>query len=182
MYLLFDTETTGLPAGGDDVHMLQLAWILQGRDHETRAHGNCIVLPEGWNIPDEIAKLTRIDHARAAVAGHPVDQVLSLFTAATYFPVTIVGHNLEFDCKVVAKECERLGWPDPLADKPRTCTMLASVDVCAIPSKKGGYKWPKLDELHTKLFGRPFEGAHDALADVRATAKCFWELRKLGKV
>jgi len=37
-------------------------------------------------------------------------------------------------------------------------------------------KFPTLEELHTVLFGENFQGAHDALADVRATAKCFFEL------
>jgi hypothetical protein len=37
-----------------------------------------------------------------------------------------------------------------------------------------------LSELHTKLFGKDFEGAHDAFADIDATEKCFWELKKIG--
>jgi hypothetical protein len=56
--------------------------------------------------------------------------------------------------------------------------MESSVDYCKIESKYG-YKWPKLSELHIKLFGEDFEGAHNALADIEATAKCFWKLRDL---
>ena len=37
---------------------------------------------------------------------------------------------------------------------------------------------PKLQELHRKLFGCDFDNAHDALSDIRATEKCFWEMRK----
>jgi hypothetical protein len=37
-------------------------------------------------------------------------------------------------------------------------------------------------ELHRKLFGCDFEGAHDASFDVAATAKCFWELVRLGVI
>ncbi len=51
-YLFFDTETTGVPAGGDNVHMVQLAWILADDNHEVRAHGDFIVKPEGWRIDD----------------------------------------------------------------------------------------------------------------------------------
>jgi hypothetical protein len=36
-----------------------------------------------------------------------------------------------------------------------------------------------LSELHIKLFGHDFDKAHDALADIEATAKCFWKMRKL---
>ena len=39
---------------------------------------------------------------------------------------------------------------------------------------------PKLSELHRILFGTGFEDAHNALADVEATAKCFWKLKELG--
>ena len=56
--------------------------------------------------------------------------------------------------------------------------MQRSTDFCAIDGQYG-YKWPKLFELHQKLFGVGFEEAHDAGVDIRATAKCFWELRKL---
>ena len=58
-------------------------------------------------------------------------------------------------------------------------TMLASVDFCKIPGKFG-FKWPKLMELHQKLFGCDFDNAHDSSADIAATEKCFWELKKRG--
>jgi hypothetical protein len=31
-----------------------------------------------------------------------------------------------------------------------------------------------------KLFGTTFSGAHDAMSDVEATKKCFYELKKKG--
>ena len=59
--------------------------------------------------------------------------------------------------------------------------MEISTNFCAIPSTNGygGYKWPKLSELHMKLFGTQFEDSHNAMADVEATAKCFWEMKRL---
>jgi hypothetical protein len=53
-------------------------------------------------------------------------------------------------------------------------------EYCALPRKNGGYKPPKLIELHEILFGESFVGAHDAAADVRACARCFFELKKRG--
>ena len=59
--------------------------------------------------------------------------------------------------------------------------MQKSVKVCKIPFEgRGGYKWPKLTELHQHLFNEDFEGAHDALADVMATVKCYFNLIKQG--
>ena len=72
----------------------------------------------------------------------------------------------------------RLDGNNPLADKTRICTMQSSTDYCALPGKFG-YKWPKLQELHQRLFGNRFEEAHDAAADISATYRCFCRLRDL---
>ncbi|MBC7525895.1 MAG: 3'-5' exonuclease, partial [Flavobacterium sp.] len=56
-----------------------------------------------------------------------------------------------------------------------------TTNFCAIPGPYG-YKWPKLSELHYKLFQTGFEEAHNAAADIQATAKCFWELKRMGKI
>jgi DNA polymerase-3 subunit alpha len=55
------------------------------------------------------------------------------------------------------------------------CTMLSSIELCKIPSTsyKSKYKWPKLTELHTTLYGESFDNAHNAFADIMATKKCF---------
>ena len=56
--------------------------------------------------------------------------------------------------------------------------MKSSTNFCRIPGNYG-FKWPKLSDLHIKLFGKDFDEAHNALADIRATADCFWELKRL---
>ena len=67
-------------------------------------------------------------------------------------------------------------------DERWCCTMIRSTDYCQLPGRYGKYKWPKLEELHFKLFGESFEGAHDALADIRATMRCYYEMEKRGLV
>jgi DNA polymerase III epsilon subunit-like protein len=59
--------------------------------------------------------------------------------------------------------------------------MQSSTDFCKIKGRRG-YKWPSLEELHILLFGDTFESAHSALADVRACAKCFFELKRRGVI
>ena len=71
--------------------------------------------------------------------------------------------------------------PDSLPAKVRICTMQSSTEFCAIPGPYGN-KWPKLTELYAKLFKTGFEGEHNAAADVEATIKCFWELKRLGVI
>ena len=63
--------------------------------------------------------------------------------------------------------------------KPKYCTMKMSTNYCKLPGGKQGFKSPKLSELHQVMFGEGFENAHDALADVRATVRCFWKLKEL---
>ena len=70
-----------------------------------------------------------------------------------------------------------------LLNKPTVCTMQRRTNFCAIPSTNSyysGYKYPTLTELYTKLFGRAFSGAHDALTDITATKDCYFELRSRG--
>lgn len=54
-----------------------------------------------------------------------------------------------------------------------------STNFCKISGPYGN-KWPKLSELHFKLFKTDFSEAHNALVDIEITAKCFWELKSLG--
>ncbi len=74
-------------------------------------------------------------------------------------------------------ELIRNNMPDIEASKSKICTMQSTTNFCAIEGYYG-YKWPKLSELHIKLFGKDFEEAHDASIDIKATAKCFWELKR----
>lgn len=44
------------------------------------------------------------------------------------------------------------------------------------------FEWTKLQELRYRLFGCDFEDAHDAMADITATMKCFFEMRRRGLI
>ena len=82
---------------------------------------------------------------------------------------------MNFDSKIIGSELVRNKLPTSLFSKELFCTMIASKNFCEIPGKYG-FKWPKLSELYIKLFGEDFEEAHNASADIEATAKCFWKL------
>jgi len=60
-------------------------------------------------------------------------------------------------------------------------TKTLSTNYCALPGGRGGnFKWPTLEELYLKLFNEKFDAAHNAIADVQATARCFFELIRIG--
>ena len=84
---------------------------------------------------------------------------------------------MSFDEMIVGAEFLRSKMSNPIASKKKICTMQRTTDFCKISGSRG-YKWPKLSELHYKLFGTGFEDAHNAAKDIEITAKCFWELRK----
>lgn len=46
-----------------------------------------------------------------------------------------------------------------------------------ISAEEAPDNWPRLRELHKYLFRKEFSDAHDAMADVKAVARCFWEMR-----
>jgi DNA polymerase-3 subunit alpha len=47
-----------------------------------------------------------------------------------------------------------------------------------LPGGRGGFKSPKLGELFEKLYGYQFDEAHNAAADVNATAQIFFEMAR----
>lgn len=185
-YLFFDTETTGLPKDWNAPasnyknwpRLVQLAWLVYSKDGVLLAEGEKIIKPEGFKIPAEVLKVHRITNEHALEAGVKITDVLSEFEKLCESAHVFVAHNMNFDSKVIGAEFHRHFSRDPLAKKKQICTMLGSKDFCKIKGQYG-YKWPGLSELHRKLFKDDFENSHDAMADIKATAKCFWKLREL---
>lgn len=189
VFLFFDTETTGLPRNWQapltDLdnwpRMVQLACLFYDDQGTRLAQEDFIIRPDGFMIPEDAARIHGISHARAMAEGVPMHQALDRFSDLAAKADALVAHNMAFDEKIVGAEFLRSKRPDPVATRPRICTMLGSTEYCALPGKYGN-KWPKLTELHMVLFGHGFDEAHNAAVDINATARCFWELRKRGVV
>lgn len=189
MYLFFDTETTGLPrnwkAPVSDVNnwprLVQLAFLLYNQNGELIAGEDHIIKPDGYTIPAKASKVHRITTELALREGHPVINVLQEFQSYLDRCTCLVAHNISFDEKIIGAEFLRANMPNGLMGKQKICTMKKSANFCAIPGRYGP-KWPKLEELHQKLFHTKFEEAHNAAVDIKATAKCFWELKRLGVI
>ncbi|MBK9462054.1 MAG: 3'-5' exonuclease [Sphingobacteriales bacterium] len=185
MYLFFDTETTGLPrnwkAPASDTNnwprMVQLAWMYYDTEGTLLASGNHIIRPVGYVIPADVAQIHGITHSRALQEGEDLQTVLSNFEKMIAETNYLVAHNMSFDEKILGAEFIRSNMTDAASSKRKICTMQSTTNFCAIPGPYG-YKWPKLSELHYKLFRADFDGAHNAAVDVEVTAKCFWELKR----
>ena len=186
MYLFFDTETTGLPkdwnAPADQFpRLVQLAWLIYNEKQELINSGDFIIRPEGFEIPKQASDIHGTTNEIALEKGFDLRKLMISFKMIMEEATYIIGHNLSFDRKIIRGELIRCGIEYDSSEKVKICTMHSSTKYCKLEGKRG-YKWPKLQELHKVLFGKEFEGAHDAMADIRATAKCFWELKRLGVI
>jgi len=186
MYLIFDTETAGLPVDYNAPHsdienwprMVQLAWeTFDIRDRRTDAK-SYVIRPDGFRIPADAEKVHGISTSIAKRIGTPIADVLDEFRDALEDSTLLVAHNLSFDTGILGAEFYRIGTKRPFRNLFHICTMKEATDYCALPGPYG-YKWPKLEELHHKLFGKKLKEAHDAGTDAAACAKCFFEMKRL---
>lgn len=198
MYLFFDTETTGLPknwkAPVTDTdnwpRVTQLAWQVYDQDGNLLSERCELIKPEGWTIPtvEELAasgsknphffEENNMSTERCEREGVPLSEILRDFVEQVDGADYLVAHNMAFDEKVIGCEMVRMNYSFKKEPK-KLCTMNESTNFCKMPPFRfGTYKWPTLLELHKKLFDEEFDGAHDALADVSACARSFFELKK----
>ena len=189
MYLIFDTETTGLPrnwnAPLNDLEnwprVVQIAWQLHGKKGDLLEAKSFLIKPNGFNIPFKAQDIHGISTELASRDGLELEKVVQEFLNAIKKSRFLIGHNLKFDTNVLGAEFIRAGINPKLLDLPilDTCTQ-RTAKVTQIKGRGNAFKIPKLSELHFKLFAKEFEEAHNASADVEASARCFWELVRIG--
>ena len=187
-YLIFDTETTGIPknynAPVSDLNnwprLVQIAWMHCDNSGKILSKSSYIVKPQGFIIPENVVKIHGISTEKANNEGIALKTVLNEFSTAISRSSFLVAHNVKFDENIVGAEFLREKIESRLFSIPKICTQVMSTNYCKLSGPYGKYKWPKLSELHHKLFNVSYEDAHDAAADVKACAKCFFELKNKG--
>jgi DNA polymerase-3 subunit alpha len=188
MYLIFDTETTGLPRSWSAPitdtdnwpRCIQIAWQLHDEMGNLIEHQDYLVKPEGFNIPYDAERIHGISTELAMEQGIALSEVLEKFNIALSKAKYIVGQNVGFDVNIMGCEFHRMNVGSDMVKMPvlDTCTE-TTAELLKLPGGRGGrFKLPTLTELHQFLFGQPFAEAHNATADVEATTRCFLELIK----
>jgi len=188
MYLIFDTETTGLPKRFNAPltetdnwpRCIQIAWQLHDEMGKLIEHQDYLIKPEGFNIPFDAERIHGISTELALTQGVALGEVLKKFNIALDKAKFVVGQNVNFDLNIMGCEFHRMQMETPLNQMPilDTCTEITA-DLLKLPGGRGGkFKLPTLTELHQFLFDTPFAEAHNATADVEATTRCFLELIK----
>ena len=170
----FDTETTGVNPYFDRI--IQFGGIFGEYDPENETFtqrfeiNQYINIP--WNIPPEASKIHGIykqDLENYAMMDSYIMGFLWCIQEADF----VIGHNVDFDKNMLKAEAKRYHIDFPFDQVKWIDTMKSSTWL--IPGSK---KRPKLQELYTFLYGKPFDWAHDAMADIRATKNCFLQLIK----
>jgi len=115
MFLIFDTETTGLPkkwsAPLTDFdnwpRAIQVAWQVHDISGNCISNQSYVVHPDGFSIPYDSEKIHGISTELAEKDGHNLLDVLNQFNEAVKQSKFVIGHNVKFDLNIMGCEFYR---------------------------------------------------------------------------
>lgn len=198
MYIVIDTETTGLPTGKysydfknmyaySTARLVSVAWIILDKDKEELTRKNFIVKPDNFNVPIESTNIHGITHEQAINEGmNLIDVLSSLYHDLNCYDVKMmVAHNLKFDYGVIMSEITRLHQNCDHMIKLRSIGLVVDDLRKKIPclgklctmqiAKDCGlmFRYPKLRDLYAYFNDGIFPDVeHNALQDVLSCVKC----------
>lgn len=197
--LFFDTETNGTDPKTS--YICQLAAMLTDPEGNTKTEINTLIRPRGWEIPESAAAVHGITQEDCENYGIPVEIAVGWFAILAEQSSTVVAHNIKFDLDMLVPNMDSIVYKRFIG-LDRYCTMDACTDIVKSPLTQkqidardrnrlpdGTYKWeppggwpdyknPTLQECYQHFFGREFEDAHDAMADVRACRDIYFKVRE----
>lgn len=185
MYLFFDVSAEGKPknwkAAPTDAfswpRMVHLSWLMYDENRELVDSRNDLIKPEGFEISPDTERIHKIDPVAVHEEGTPLKEALQHFAKAVDKAEYLVAFNMTFNANTVAAECYRKGVEHRIFSSEQYCLMQEATWYCKIPKKGGGYKWPKLMDVHQKLYdGKMFADANNAQVDVSVVALMFYNL------
>jgi len=191
--LFYDVETTGLidyradKMAPHQPRVTQLAAILTNPEGAIVESYSTYIKPDGWVIPEHVVKITGTTTEICEKQGVPMIEALKKFNQMQVKAAYRLAYNNSYDEFLMDRESQiylRRGI-DPWL-KPIDIMALAK-EFCKLPATekmvKAGYgadyKPPKLIEAYETIFGKAFDNAHDALADVKASIQVYFELMKV---
>ena len=184
--LVLDIETTGLPlnlnADLTDTknwpRLVSIGWFLfDGKGDLIEEYYS--VIKQKYKVPAAAEKVHGISKEISRISGRELLEVLEKTLTAIHNSTVVVGHNLEFDLKILQASFLANGYALPFRTHQKICTMKSTVEFCAIPRGKG-FKYPSLKELAEAAFpsGHRLSGAslHNSKVDAELTAMCYFKL------
>lgn len=146
------------------------------------AHLNCLIKPDGWEVPEEVVKIHGITTEMCAKHGIDWSVFYNIFEPYAMMSDEILAYNCGFDLAMMSVETTRHKQRYPFKNMFKRVDVMKEVmyEVNLPPNE--GYstpKYPKLEEAYEHFFKKPLKGAHGALADAVATVAVYREYLKL---
>jgi len=169
-YLIFDTETNGLPTcpyyGYFPVYtdtdkynssrIVQVSFIITDDCYRKTEESDTIIKRDNFKI--ENGQFHGITEEISETKGIPFVEFAKSFSNSLDFVHTIIAHNINFDFNVICAELYRYGLIDvieKLESKRQICTMKKYKKLVGATFKSGtGLKDPNLKELYHYATGR----------------------------
>ena len=203
--LIFDTETTGLPQTkiinqeflDKWPYIVQFSFIIFDTELNKIIVSNDFIIKLDTVIPEESIKIHGISNEISRDKGINIESVLKEFFYYLGEVDLLVGHNVSFDINMIHIELLRIIYNKKYPKqhikaykldlhllknyKNIFCTLQESIDLCNIKAlDKFGReytKFPKLSELHVKLFNTMPNNLHNSFIDILITLRCFMKLK-----
>ena len=187
-YLLFiDTEASGLPkkwnlpydAKGNWPNSVQISWIIYTQDGQYVKEEDHYIKDDDFAISDSAIKIHGITRDFLQANGECRKEIMELLAKdVSQFQPLVVGHFMEFDQHMIGADFYRTGIENPIKKEDTFCTMVGTRQLVKNPAMD----FLRLDDLYEMIFDKPFNNPHNAIADAKATAACFFELCKRGQI
>ena len=188
----FDVETTGLNPKHVSTrdtyrfpYVVQLSWIVfdTGTNTLEAVYDYIIRLPQDMEIPDESTSIHGINTETMREKGVDIRNILEKFKKDVLSATVIVAHNIAFDKKILEVEFFRNGFKKSWNEmrKKEFCTMKEGENMCNLKMKsfytgKMISKYPRLSELHQKLFRKTPKNIHNSLIDILMCFRCYYKM------
>jgi DNA polymerase III epsilon subunit-like protein len=157
-----------------------------------------VKLKDGITIPEDSIKIHGITNEISQKNGINIESIINEFFSHLRNVDLLVGHNVSFDINMIKVELLRLIYEAKIISENEVkeckynlhfltnyknicCTLQESIDLCNIKAidkfGKEYTKFPKLLELHQKLFESTPNNLHNSFNDILVTLRCFMKLK-----
>jgi len=182
-------------------HIVQFSYVIYDTilNDIVESKDTIVKLKDGIIIPEDSIKIHGVTNESSQKNGTNIEFILNEFFYHLRDVDLLVGHNISFDINMIKVELLRFIY-EPKYNiseneskaykynlhfltnyKNICCTLQESIDLCNIKATdkcgKEYIKFPKLLELHQKLFESTPNNLHNSFNDILVTLRCFMKLK-----